>query len=431
MKIKLKQRILSENNKKWGKIVGVTGAGQLVVQISALIIGLLIVRFLSPEEYAFYTIANAMLGTMTVLADGGISAGVLAEGGKVWEDRIALGKVLATGLALRRKFALYSLIFCIPALSYLLWKQDAAWWQIVIISLSLIPAFYAALSDSILEIVPKLHYHVKPLQKNQVVVNILRLISSLVIFLVPFTVIALLANGIPRIIGNFRLRKIVSPYADFDQSIDNETKGAILKVVKGILPGSIYFCFSGQISVWLISIFGETTAVAQIGALGRFSMILNFVTMVAGMLLIPAFAKYKGSNSKVLVFFTFSLLGGMVLTALFSFIFYLFSSQALWLLGDKYENLNYELVLVIIAAALSVTSGVLFKLSSSRGKPTHPLLIIFGNLSFIVVGVLIFDISNLVGVLYFNIFINSMTILVHAISFYYNFYYKNLKTDVG
>ena len=160
-------------------------------------------------------------------------------------------------------------------------------------------------------------------------------------------------------------------------------------------------------------------------------MILNFVTMVAGMLLIPAFAKYKGSNSKVLVFFTFSLLGGMVLTALFSFIFYLFSSQALWLLGDKYENLNYELVLVIIAAALSVTSGVLFKLSSSRGKPTHPLLIIFGNLSFIVVGVLIFDISNLVGVLYFNIFINSMTILVHAISFYYNFYYKNLKTDVG
>src|SRR5690349_4585514 len=77
------------------KLVTITGGAQALVQGAGLICGILIIRLLPTNEYAFYTLANTMLGTMTVLADGGISTGVMAQGGKVWQSKAELGTVLS------------------------------------------------------------------------------------------------------------------------------------------------------------------------------------------------------------------------------------------------------------------------------------------------------------------------------------------------
>lgn len=85
-------------------MIFITGGAQVLVQLTGLISGILIIRLLPTNEYAFYTLANTMLGTLAVLAGGGISTGGMSEGGKVWRDKARLGGVLATGLKLRRKF---------------------------------------------------------------------------------------------------------------------------------------------------------------------------------------------------------------------------------------------------------------------------------------------------------------------------------------
>ncbi|RYE13089.1 MAG: hypothetical protein EOP51_30380 [Sphingobacteriales bacterium] len=91
---------------EWGKMFTITGSAQSIVQGLGLVCGIIIIRMLPTQEYAFYTLTNTMLGTMTILADGGIASGVMAQGGKVWQDKTKLGKVLATGMSLRFKFAL-------------------------------------------------------------------------------------------------------------------------------------------------------------------------------------------------------------------------------------------------------------------------------------------------------------------------------------
>jgi hypothetical protein len=88
--------------------------------------GILIIRLSPVQEYAFYTLANTMLGTMTVLSDGDISTGVMDQGGKVCKDKEKLGVVLATGLDLRRKFAIGSLLVSAPVLLYLLMHNKAS-----------------------------------------------------------------------------------------------------------------------------------------------------------------------------------------------------------------------------------------------------------------------------------------------------------------
>ncbi|WP_304199590.1 hypothetical protein [Flavobacterium alvei] len=117
---KIKQHPKYDTILNWGKLISITGGAQVIVQAVGFVCGILIIRLLSVEEYAFYTLANTMLGAMTVLSDGGISTGVMAEGGKVWQDKEKLGRVLVTGLEMRKKFGVISLMVSLPILLYLL-----------------------------------------------------------------------------------------------------------------------------------------------------------------------------------------------------------------------------------------------------------------------------------------------------------------------
>ena len=401
--------------KHWGKLIGITGGAQLIIQVLGFASGILIIRLLPLEEYAFYTLANTMLGTMTMLADGGISTGVMSQGGKVWQDREKLGVILATGLDLRRKFAIASILLASPILIYLLLHNGASWLTTILIVASLIPAFFAALSDSLLEIVPKLHQNIYPLQKNQVGVGLGRLIlTGLTIFIFPWTFVAIFAGGIPRIYGNINLRKIADNFIDSKQTTDPIIQKEILIVVKRIMPGAIYYCLSGQITIWLISLFGNSMSVAQIGAIGRVSLLLGVFTSIFSTLLVPRFARQKNDYKVLLNQFLMNVLLLIVICIIIVLVISTFSTQFLWILGKNYKGLDSALILNTVGSCLALITGLLFSLSSSRGWLMNPYIYIVANLISIVIGILLFDISNLIGILWFNIFISIIQVIIYG-----------------
>ncbi len=409
---KLKEHPKYNTVLNWGKLISITGSAQLIVQGVGFACGILIIRLLPVQEYAFYTLANTMLGTMTVLSDGGISTGVMSQGGKVWQNKEKLGVVLATGLDLRQKFAIASLLVSVPVLFYLLIHNGASILTSILIAAALIPAFFATLSDSLLQIVPKLHQNILPLQKNQVTVGVGRLLlTALTMFVFPCAFIAVLAAGIPRIWGNFQLRKIVYTSADKQQLQDKEVRTEILTLVKRILPTSIFYCVSGQITIWLISIFGNTTSLAQLGALGRLSMLLTLFSSIIATLIVPRFAKL--AEDKTLLLKRFLLIMGVVFAALMLIliVIYLFSTQILWVLGDGYLDLAYELVLSMIGSCISLLAGVAFSLYSSRGWAINPIILITINLLTIIGFASALDLTSLKGVLFLNIGVGIIALL--------------------
>ncbi|CAH8293055.1 O-antigen/teichoic acid export membrane protein [Mariniflexile fucanivorans] len=405
----------------WGKSISITALSQIVVQGLAFLCGILVIRLLPLEEYALYTLANTMLGSMTMLADVGVSNGVMAQGGKVWQNREKLGAVLMTGLYLRRRLAFWSLIVITPILFYLLMHNGASWFTAVLIVLSIIPAFYASLSDNLLEIVPKLHQDIYPLQKNQISVSIGRLVlSALLVFIFPWTFVAILASGIPRVIGNIKLRKIAYNFADESQKPDSIISKDLMTIVKRVLPSSVYFTFSGQISIWLISLFGTTMALAQVGALGRISLIFSLFGAIFGFLIIPRLARLPNEKHILLKKYLQTILFVLVFYTGLAIIISLLSTEILWVLGDKYSGLEYELTLSIIGFCVSTFAGVSFSFYSTRGWIIHPIIVILVDLSAVVSGVFIFPISNLKGVLEFNIYVASILCLM-------NFLYSLIK----
>ena len=418
---KLKQHPKYDKVINWAKLISITGTAQIILQALGFVCGILVIRLLPTQEYALYTLANTMLGTMTLLSDAGISTGVLAQGGKVWQNPEKLGAVVATGLDLRKKFAIGSLILATPILLYLLLHNGASWLMAIMIVLSLIPAFYAALSDSLLEIVPRLHQSILPLQRNQIVVSLGRLILSAVsLFIFPWTFVALLASGIPRIYGNVQLKKISMDFIDNKQNPDPVVRKDILKVVKRILPGAVFYSFSGQITIWIVSVFGNITSIAQLGALGRVAVLLNIISVVIGTLVVPRFSRLENNVMTLLMRYSQVLLICTILMILFAVGVYFFSDKILWILGNNYRSLNYELFLIMISSCLNVISGVAFGLYTSKGWVLPPLYSISKTIAVLIVASLVFDLSTLEGALYLNILFSITAVMSDVFYGYYN-----------
>ena len=401
----------------WIKLISVTGGGQIIVQALGLVSGIIVINLLPTHEYGLYTLANTMVGTMLVLADGGIAAGVMSQGGKVWREKEKLGVVLATGFDLRKKFAVGSLLFAVPFLIYLLRHHNASWIMSFVIVASLIPAFFTALSGTLLQMAPQLHQDVGPLQKISVVSNALRLaIITVTLFAFPWAFVAIIAAGIPQLWANKNLKKISNIYADWTQAPDPAVRKEILHFVKRILPGSIYYCLSGQITIWLISIFGNTAAVAQIGALGRLAMMLSVFSSLISILILPRFARLPNDKIKLLKTFYLVQLVLLSIGSLVISLVYLFPIEILWILGKDYSNLNAELLLSVTGSCLGLLAGSSFGLAASRGWAIHPLISIPITIAAIISGILFLDISTLSGILKFNLFV-----LLVEIAIYYSY----------
>jgi O-antigen/teichoic acid export membrane protein len=399
----------------WFKLVSITGSAQAIIQGLGLLTGLFIIRTLSLKEYAYYTIANTMLGAMSVLADTGISTGVMAEGAKAWNDNKSLGEILATALSIQKTFAILSIGVSIPILAYLLMRQNAGWLTIIFITIALIPGFLAFLTDSVFEILPRIKGDIVPLQKNQILVAIFRIVMIVISLLfLPFTAIALLANGIPRIYGNLKLKKIVYKYVNKNENQNEKIKKSIFSFIKKMSPGAIYFCLSGQITPWLISFFGNTQSIAEVGALSRLSMVLGLVTTIFAILIVPKFARTLNNKwillKRIGVIFLMLFLLCIFVTAAT----YFFPNAFLFLLGSKFSHLQIELVYSILAACIMLMSNAAFSLYTSRGWLINPWLAIFINVIFIVVGAFWFNVSTLRGILLFNIFLALSELLLQG-----------------
>lgn len=417
---------------QWGKLITITGSAQITVQALALVSGILIIRLLPTREYAFYTLVNTMLGTMSILADSGVGDGVLSQGGKVWRDSSRLGAVVATGLDLRKRFALVSLVLVLPVLIYMLMHHGASITMALLLSLSLIPSFFVGLSASILEMAPKLHQDILPLQKNQIGLNIGRLaLVSLTLFIFPFAYIAISAASIPQLWANMRLRKISSGYADRSQQPDLQVRAEIMKMVRRTMPGAVYFCFSSQITTWLISLFGSTDNLAQVGALGRLAVILNVFTAMFTTLVIPRFARLV-HNKKVLIIrflqIQFSLI--VLSIAIITFVV-LFPHQVLSVLGKNYSMLSKEVVIVIIGSCLSMMTGISYNILLSRAWVMHPLLMIGVNLITQIILMLTLNLAKMQSVLWFSAINSLVSLILLQLFYFYKVNKENTTADLN
>ena len=383
----------------WFSLIARFTSAQLVIQVLGFLSGILIVRYLSKPDYAWFTIANTFVSTLGTLADSGVTGALSSVGGEVWQDNSRFGSLIRTALTLRRKLASLSVLVVTPIFVWLLVKNQAPAATIAVVVPAALAGFLMQLTAGVLGIVISLRQEIRRMQLLGLAAALLRLALLAPACLIFIDVrVAVITGAIAAAVQAWILRRWVKASIQWNAPESADYRGRILAIVKKQAPVTIFYCLQGQIIIWLISIFGSEERVAEIGALGRFAMLFTLISSVVNGIIVPRFARCQDRNVLRRRFWQvaagFAFLAGSLVAVSAAF-----PRPLLWVIGAKYANLESEVWLLMLSAALNGMFVTLLALTYSKGWILPAAISIPMEIVTQLVLILSFDMSTVRGVL--------------------------------
>ena len=404
------------------KIVGNFAVVQAVVQLIGFLSGILLIRTLEQRDYAYFTIANTMQGTINLLADIGISVGLVSIGGRIWQDRQRFGQLIHTGLAVRRKLGAVAIVVVTPILCFLLIKNGASLSYTAILTFAVLAGLLFQLSLGVLGVVPRLRSDIARIQSIDLtgaVARLLVLLGLMYFFLNAGVAVAVAAGTF--LLQYVMLRKYVVGVIDLGAPENAEDRAAMFGFIRKLAANSVFYCLQGQITIFLISFFAHhATSVAEVGALGRLAMIFAVLSNLLTNVFVPAFARCQ--NARKLRWLYAAIVGGVGVFGLLVLCgAAIFPVQFLFVLGSKYAHLHRELLLMVGGAVLASLTGTFWALNASKAWVAGAWLYIPLTLATQIALIPYTDFSSVMGVLIFNLISAVPNLLLNIVLSYRGF----------
>jgi O-antigen/teichoic acid export membrane protein len=404
------------------KIVGNFVIVQAVVQIIGFLSGILLVRTLEQREYAYFTIANTMQGTINLLADIGISVSLVSIGGRVWQDRHRFGQLISTALSVRKKLGAVAIIIVTPVLYFLLVKNGASFFYTAVLIVVVLAGLLIQLSLGVLDVVPRLRSDIARIQSIDLtgaIARLLVLVTLMYFFLNAGMAVAVATATL--LLQYAMLRNYVARVIDLDAPENAEDRAAMFGFIRKLAANAVFYCLQGQITVFLISFFARrTSSVAEVGALGRLAMIFAVLSNLLTNVFVPAFARCQ--SARKLRWLYAAIIGGV---SAFSLMVLcgagIFPDQFLFVLGSKYAHLHRELLVVVGGAVLSALTGTFWALNASKAWVAGSWLYIPLTLATQIALIPYTDFSSVMGVLTFNLISAIPNLLLNIVLSYRGF----------
>ena len=385
--------------------VGRFASVQAAVQLIGFASGILLVRRMEQGEYALFTIANTMQGTLNVLADIGISIGMVSIGGRVWQDGRRFGELVSTGLRLRRALGSIAVLAITPLLYFMLVKNGASLLYTILLIGAVLAGLFAQLSLGILEVVPRLRSDIRQIQIIDFSGSAARLIVLVALAFIFLNAGAAAIVGAATLFFQYWLmRRYASGVVDLHAAENAGDRKAMIGFIRNQAPNAVFFCLQGQITILLISFFARRAgAVAEVGALGRLAMIFTVLGSLMANIFAPAFARCQEKRKLSLLYA--GIVGGVAALSLLVFGGAVFlPNEFLFVLGPRYAHLQHELLLMVGGATLNMVASTLWALNASRAWIAGSWLYIPLTLGTQFALIPFIDFSSVTGVLTFNLF---------------------------
>jgi O-antigen/teichoic acid export membrane protein len=404
------------------RIVGNFAFVQVMVQLVGFASGILLVRWLNQTEYAYFTIANTMQGTINILADMGISIGLISIGGRVWQDRFRFGQLITTAQHFRQRLGGLAILVVTPILYWMLTRNGASAFYAAILIAAILLGLLVQFSLGVLGVVPRLRSDVSRIQSIDLTGAIARLIALVgCAFLFLNAGVAVLVSAMAFLLQYVMLRRYAAGVIDLSAPENAEDRVAMIGFIKNQAANAVFFCMQGQITVVLISFFGSrATSVAEIGALGRLAMIFTVMSQVLTNIFVPAFARCQSKARLRLQYFAI-VAGVTACCATVIGAAALFPNQFLFVLGSKYSHLQRELLLMAAGTVTNVLTGTLWFLNASKAWVAGAWLYIPLTLATQIALIPYTDFSSVSQVLIFGLISSVPNLLLNMVLSYRGF----------
>ncbi|MBU3028350.1 lipopolysaccharide biosynthesis protein [Zobellia galactanivorans] len=401
--------------------MGQVFSAQILFQFMGLGISLILVRTLPKSEYALYTVLMAVSGMLSIISNSGIMIGFKKIGAEVWDNPVAFSELIKTTLSLRKYLILFSFVLVGAYAGLILHRQHVSLFDNIFFLSSLLFMVIPNANVAILKEALLLQKKIVAVQWTSIINQTIRLTSIAFVFffltryltiktVLVITVIALSVSYF--YIKNKQQKALDVP---LNQTNDNY-KTTLLKYIKLNWHNSVFFAFRDQIAILILGFFGSTNGLADLGAITRFGLVFLSINALVTNILGPTFGRCS-EKPKLIKMITVTGVGFLCLSIVTILTVSLFSHQLLWLLGPKYENLNFELLLVFILSLLMLAVEIVNTLNNSKGWiKFSPVFEIPLNILAIICGIIFLDLTTVTGGLYLTIFSFSSILILYLIN---------------
>jgi hypothetical protein len=307
-------------------------------------------------------------------------------------------------MRLRRHLAAIAVAVVTPVLVWMLVSNGSSYLNAGFLTLAVLVGLNFQLMIGVLVVVPRLLSQIGRVQWMDLSSALVRLILVVGAYFVFFNALtAICASVVMLGLQYWLVNGWAAQGIDTKAPENSDDRRAMFRIVRNQIPTTIFYCVQGQIIVWLMSVFGNPQRVAEIGALGRLSILFSIIGSVMTSIVVPRFARCHSPRvlRRRFVQITLGFVGfGAILVACAAML----PDILLWILGGKYALLRHELLLMMILTALTSVVTAMWSLNSAKAWIEYSWIHIPSTLA--MQGVLLFllRVSTLRGALLFGIF---------------------------
>lgn len=411
--------------KRWTVLISSFLAGQGSVQILNLISGFLLLRWLSVEAYAQYSVAFGFQSTLALLVDLGVSGSIVALVGDRASDKEVVGSYIRAAKHFRNR--LFALIIPLSMIAFPLLsaKHNWHWTTQLLLFVSIISSLFFQGWVSYYSVPLLMHQRLKEYYQPQIFSSGSRVVLCYILYLVSALsawTAAWVNSAVMAMNGFFYRQNSASLIAEPNTN-DPKTNREMLSYIFPLIPAVIFMAFYNQNSIFMITLFGQAKSIAEVGALSRISQLFFILSAFNSVIIAPYIAKVLRQH---LARRYFQVLGvAIAIATALSFLGFLFPQPLLWILGRNYQHLRVEIGWMVSVECINYVAGVMWTMHSAR-KWVYlwgSFLSINLLLSTQTICLLLMDLSTTINVIYFSLFTALSGLLFHTINAVFGFIY--------
>jgi O-antigen/teichoic acid export membrane protein len=340
--------------------------GQGAVQAVGVLAGLYLVRKLSIEAYAQFGLAWGFQATVSTLMDFGLASTIIPLVAERIHDRGLVGRYVRAAKHLRDQSFWLMSPFVAAAFVLITYRHHWSWTTQIFLLLSVLIALYSSGKVSYFSAPLFLYRRFRSYYVPQTFAGLGRLVAYIVMGALGWlnASCAALLSALNVTTNGWLIGRESRKYFEWPDQNDSAAEKEVFHYILPATPAILLGAFHGQISLFLISIFGATKGIADVAALGRlgqlFAVLMTFNIVVVE----PYVARLHRKRLSA----TYFKLLGCALAAAASLSLFAFAEPGvfLWLLGPKYQDLRSLIGWVVVTACINYIAGLMWIMNRSR-----------------------------------------------------------------